>query len=235
MRKRGFHAGKMDWSICLAIFNRVIFPSLMYGRETMPISEHEIANLDFFMASTLSKILHGGTTIGPPLLTLWETGCLPATILISQASHRLLRRISPLPIETSYAGEMFGKKDMINEFFWDNISRMSPFYPYGFPMPVRGAKPSSKKKLNDKMTIASLAWFNDLAENLQTPMGGICETITDITPFPGVTDALLGIPSTERCALMQMKLKLISVPQPPPKVWNISSALALLPHSGKHG
>ena len=112
---------------------------------------------------------------------------------------------------------------MINEFFWDNISKMSPFYPYDFPSPVRGAKPSSKKKLNDKMTIASLAWFNDLAENLQTPMGGICETITDITTFPGITDALLGIPSTERYALMQMKLKLISVPQPPPKVCNLCS------------
>ena len=71
------------------------------------------------------------------------------------------------------------------------------------------------------MTIASLAWFNDLAENLQTPTGGgICETITDITPFPGVADALLGIPLHWE---MQMKLKLISVPQPPPKVCNLCS------------
>jgi hypothetical protein len=94
MKKKGLHSGCIKPAAALHILRTSVFPSLMYGMETMTISKYELSRLDYFMANCISGILYGTKPIGPAPWVLWEGGCLPAEQSINEATIRLYRRVS---------------------------------------------------------------------------------------------------------------------------------------------
>jgi hypothetical protein len=94
MKKKGLHSGCIKPAAALHILRSSVFPSHMYGMETMIISKYELSRLDYFMAKCISDVLYGTKPIGPIHWTLWEGGCLPAEQSINEATIRLFRRVS---------------------------------------------------------------------------------------------------------------------------------------------
>ena len=202
MESKGLYAGGLCLPVCIFIFNTVIVSSLLYGMETMQISDAEFNNLDYFMACILAKILHNGPVIGPPQWTLWEAGCLPAKILVSISAHRLLRKMSLVsPLKSTTANLMLGEGPA-SAFFWKYMDQMEPFYPPTFQGLHMKANSPSKRYLNESLTTASEAWFAYLIEN--TPAANMGTTIKEDL---AIQSHILLAPQPDRMIILKARAK----------------------------